>query len=994
MVTTTLRQVQPLVQLNPIRRKSSVPKAGTTYKDRVPDALVPVQPKLTTSEQIQDWLAKNIHDMDAPYAYIGDEPNTWKKDWKDYDFKVAIVGGMSYNSSEGNLAVPLIYSQLNHTRPQYVTERAYFPNTRREWKMYRDEGVPIFSLENKKPFNQFDVIGFSISYIMPYLHIAPMLHYSGIPVWALDRRQDDPIIMVGGCMSFVAEILGGGRGGVYDLAFIGESEDGLENILDEIRDARQKGVPRREMLLDLQRRYGSKGVYVPQFYDVEYDSDSKEISKRIKLEEGIPDRIRKAYVKNLDDGFILTDPFISYAGGMAMGHLEIARGCSSACNFCQEGFNYRPYRERSVDVVVPKMKELMENVGSVDVVPASFTSSDHHSINQIMKRLLEEVTDQVNIISQRADAFGLDPTFAWLTGMGGSKTVSVGQEGISQRMRDVMTKAISEENLLRTAEFALKAGYKSIKYFMITNVPGTTDSDYEELLTYLDKLAVLKEKYNPKCEIKLSFTPLFISAFTPFQWHAATVDERSLTPWIPEIKKRGMGFRLGSGARHDESYLSQMFHLADRRITDIVVKSAIEQEFYHFGATPKGTVEKWEAMLGEKGLSFQYYFQEKHKDWIFGWDFVDNLTEKEALWSEYSRSRQGMGHLEPCINECYQCGACSTETWRQRKGWAKIKKEDAKSVDPNKVQVIRQKGMVQRARLRVVVKPTHRYVAKDHWRLQFRRASYKTGVPLDKKTVAFASDEIRMLNWISGVDYVDLKLTDHVFDKDKFVSSEFNKWFTGVKVTDARIYNDMKGMSTVRDTCLYELPVSGKSRNELQEAIDTFMKYKPFTKEQKKLIPNDKPGRDGKVPKDVKRNYLKANPQCARIKRMGFKGIERVIVDFRELVDDIWIVEDTNKALHLRMKARGEVTPYDIYQLVVKSKWRGPSPASRLEYLMEDVDDQDDFMSGRCTECDRSIEKNLFGVELHGEYCLKHQAYSDILNVNAQSDESALLAAG
>ena len=974
--------VQPLIQFNNLVRKTpgSI-KESDTYRDPVPDPIPPATPSLKTSEDIKAWLAEHIHQMDAPYAYIGDEPNTFHKDWADHDFRTVIVGGMSYNSSEGNLAVPLIYSQLNHTRPQYITERAFFPNTRKEWKMFRDTGVPIFSLENKRPFKDFDVIGFSISYIMPFLHIFPMLHYSGIAGYALDRKQDDPIVMVGGCMSFVAEILGGGRGGVYDLAFIGESEDGFEELLDEIRDQRARGVPRREMLLDIQRRYGDRGVYVPQFYDVEYDKKTHAIVRRTKLEDGIPDRIRKAYVRDLNSGFLLTDPFISYAGGMAMGHLEIARGCSSACNFCQEGFNYRPYRERSSEVVVPAMKELMENVGSIDVVPASFTSSDHHQINEIMKRLLEEVTDKVNIISQRADAFGLDPSFAWLTGMGGSKTVSVGQEGISQRMRDVMTKAISEENLLKTAEFALRAGYKSIKYFMITNVPGTTDSDYEELLIYLDKLAVLRDKYNPKCEIKLSFTPLFLSAFTPFQWHKVTVDERSLTTWIPEIKKRGFGFRLGSGARHDESYISQMFHLGDRRITSIMVQSAMEQDFYHFGATPKGTADKWSEMLAEKDISFDFFFQEKPEDWIFSWDFVDNLTQKSALWSEYIRSRQGMGHLEPCINECYQCGACDSHTWRQRKGWAKAKLADSTAIDLDKVRIIRQKGMVQRARLRVQIDDDHRYVAKDHWRLQFRRACYKTKIPIEK-TIAFASDSIKMLNWISGVDYVDLKLTEHVFDSSIFTSDEFNKWLTGVKVTDVRVYDDMKGLTTIRDTCFYELPVPGVLKSEMQTNIDTFLDYIPYTKAQKNEIPNDQPGRDGKVPREIKREFLKANPQCGRIKRMGFKGIERVIVDFRSLVDEIWIVEDSQGELSLRIKARGEVTPYDIYQKLTRRKWKGGAsqPAARLEFLTAIDDEQDDFTEVRCVETDVVIEKNLFGDQLHEDYCLRYQPSEDIYN--------------
>jgi radical SAM superfamily enzyme YgiQ (UPF0313 family) len=796
----------------------------------------------------------------------------------------------------------------------------------------------------------------------------------------LDRKQDDPIVLVGGCMSFVAEVICGGRGGIPDIVFIGESEDGLELLLDDIREQRQRGVPRREMLLDLQRRYGDRGVYVPQFYDVEYAEDTKEIVRRVKHEDGIPDRIRKAYVRDLNSGFILKDPFLSYAGGMAMGHLEIARGCSSACNFCQEGFNYRPYRERDVNVAVPAMKELMENVGSVDVVPASFTSSDHHQINEMMARLLTEVTDEVNIISQRADAFGLDPTFATLTGIGGSKTVSVGMEGISQRMRDIMTKAISEDNLLRTVEFALRSGYQSIKFFMITNVPGTTDSDYEELLRFLDKVHVIREKYNPKCEIKLSFTPLFISGLTPFQWHKVTVEERTLTPWIPKIKAKGFGFRLGSGARHDESFLSQVFHLGDRRLTDIMVKSTLEQNFYHFGTTPKGTVEKWEAMFAEKGISFEYFFQEKHPDWNFSWDHVDNLTEKDALYSEYMRSRQAMGHLEPCINECYQCGACDETIWKQRKGWAKAKIKDSESVDVQNVKknIIRQKGMVQRARLRVSVDEAHRYVNKDHWRLQFRRASYKNDVPLDKKTVAMASDSIKMMNWISGVDYVDLKLTEHVFDPENFMSHSFNKWLTGVRVTDAMIYNDMKGMNTIRDTCLYEMwtevPIS-----TVKDRIEWFLAQPVVTAD----IPNDKPGRDGKVPKEIKRQFIKDHPTCGRIKRMGFKGVERVIVDFRALVDDIWIVPTQHGTL-VRLKSRGEVTPYDIHQLIFKSKWKlgNFSPPARLEFLIETNDDQDDFMVDRCQECGGNIEQNLFGKPLSTERCLRHQAQDEIYQLN------------
>jgi len=979
------------IPLTTLKRRSSTvfKKDVETYRDPMPDPIIPDQPLVATKADIETWLEAHIHHMDAPFAYLGDEPNTWNKDWDSEEYKDAtklcLVGSMSYLSSEGNLAIPLIYSQINHTRPNYVTERCFFPNSRVELGMFKDDKVSFFSIENKRPFRDFDILGFSVSYIMPFLHLAPMLTQSGIAPYALDRKQDDPIVLVGGCMSFVCEILAGGRGGVYDIAFIGESEDGFEEVCDEIMKHRKAGTPRREMLLDIQKRYGDRGIYCPQFYEVEYDKATHEIVRRVPLEEGIPERIKKAYVKDLNKGFMLTDPFISYAGGMAMGHLEIARGCSSACNFCQEGFNYRPYRERSQEVAVPAMKELMENVGSVDVVPASFTSSDHHEINSMIKQLLETVTDRVNIISQRADAFGLDPTFAWLTGMGGSKTVSVGMEGISQRMRDIMTKAISEDNLLRTTEFALRAGYQSIKYFMITNVPGTLDSDYEELLVFLDKVALLREKYNPRCEIKLSFTPLFISAFTPFQWHAITVDDRTLTPWIPQIKARGFGFRLGSGARFDEAYLSQTFHVADRRITSIMVDDNRDNNYFHFGTTPKGTVQRWDEHLAKKDLSFKWYFQEKHEDWNFSWDFVDNLTEKSALLSEYRRSRQAMGHLEPCINECYQCGACDTDTWQQRKGWAKAKKLDAEKVNVDDINVIRRSGMVQRARLRVQVQESHRYVEKDHWRLQVRRACYKMGIPIDPKTIAMASDQIKMLNWISGVDYVDLKLVEHLFDTDIFTSEEFNSHLHGMKVTDAKIYNDMKGMRTIQDLCLYELEVN-KPMPDVEARIAWFLAQEVVTDE----IPNDVPGKgkEGKVDRRTKSAFMKAHPTCGRIKKMGFKGVERVIVDFRAYVDDVWAMQLPDGKVKLRMLIRGEVSPYDFIQMLVKIRWKQGigAPAARLEFLLaEDDGDQDSFLVPRCVESDRNIEQNLFGDPIHDDYCLRLQPWEDIYTHSAQS---------
>lgn len=945
----------------------------TLYKDQVPDKRIPATPKVTSPDEIQKWLESQLPTMDHPYAYLGDEPNTWKKDWDGNDFKMCLVGAMSYASSEGNLAIPLIYSQMNHGRPEYVTERTYFPNSRAEIKKFVDDGVPFFSLESKRPLGDFDVLAFSVSYIMPYLHIPLMLHLSGINCWAWDRKEDDPIVVVGGCMSFVSEIIAGGRGGIPDIIYVGESEDCWLDLVDDIRDwklgkyefkcGNYESRGKYEFLLDVQRKY-SRGVYVPRLYDVEYYADSKEIASRIELEGRIPKRIKKAYQKNMNEGnYFLTDPFISFAGGMAMGHFEIARGCSNHCNFCQEGWTYSPYRERDPDLSVEKMAELMWNTGSVDVVPASFTSSDHHHINYIIKRLMEEVTADVSIISQRADAFSADPAFAQLTGLGGSHTVSIGMEGISQRMRDVMSKGVTEQSLLSSIEYALKAGYTGIKLFMITNVPGASNEDYEEMLEFLDKVNLIREKYNPSSEIKLSFTPLFMSGHTPFQWHAVTVEERSLTPWIKEIKKRGFGFRLGSGARQEESWLSQLFHLADRRITDILVRAAIDDGYVHYGSTSKGTIEKWKGYLAEKDLSFEFFFKEKHEDWIFPWDHLDMLFTKDSLWKEYLLSRQSVGRSIPCVNNaCYRCGACDKDIWCQRKGWRNKKKQDGVLIDPQQIQVIRQKGTVQTVRLRVEIDALHRFVERDHWRLQFRRACYLLKIPLSKKGISFASDRIKMFNWISGVDYVDIQLIEHTWDKSVFTSDNFNNLLRGCRVTNAHIYNDMKRAAMLQDLCLYEIKTD-ETINTIDEKISWFLNQ-----------PECSDVIDNTLDRKAKSVFKKKWPTVGVIKTMGFRGLERVMVDFRKLVQDIWKVERDGQ-LYLRMTIRGVLSPYDLYQMLFKKKWKSSigMPAQRLEYLVASDGDQDDFMVDRCEVCDAQIEQNIFGDPVDDMYCLRHQ---------------------
>lgn len=951
-----------------------------------------------TPAEINAWLKKNLHALDCPHAYLGDEPNSFHRDWEALDFRVCLAGAMSYLASEGNLALPLIYSELNHAREDWIVERTYFPTSRKEISLFKKEKVPPFSLESRRPLKDFDVIAFSISYIMPYLHIPFFMDWAGIPVYANDRAENDPFVVVGGCMSYCCEILAGGNGGVYDFAYIGESEGHFVKVLEFIKAGRGAGKSRDEILYRLATTF--EGIYVPKFYDVEYDSETKEIKGRSRkvnpwledhhlVADRLPERIKKAWTPSLDSCFIATDPFVSFAGGMAMGHVEISRGCSNSCHFCQEGFNYRPYRERSVPVAVEALKATMRNTGAKDVIPSAFTSSDHHQRNLLVKRLLEEVTSDVHIISQRADAFGSDPLFAELTAVGGSHTVSIGMEGVSQRVRDVLNKCITEEHLLLAITHAIRSNYTSIKLFMIANVPGTIDSDYEELMTFLDKVIVIRQAYIQeqeeikahdrnakviKCEIKLSFTPLFISAFTPFQWYGATIEERNLTSWIPKIKEKGFGFRLGSGARFDEAFLSQLFHLGDRRLTEIIVKEAIEGEFLHFGGTSKGRKQKWDALLAEQGLSFEYYLGPKRQEFIFPWDFINNRVGKKALWKQYQNSIEASSTRTPCIRSCYDCGACPPEIKKEREDW----QPDLKEMDTSTLQIVKQRMQSREfmwVRGRFVIDAMHRTVPKDHWVHQVRRAAYLNDYPIDKSKVSFASDKIQLFNWISGLDYVDLGFLEQPPKTVRFIE-EMNRHLSGAKFEQAARLGRADKTKKLRGlTALtwYVMPLD-RDPEEVAAKIVAFLGLPPVPSDVK--IPNDPPGtrRENKVPREEKAAFMKAYPTVGRIQKKSQRGVIRIMVDLRPLIDDMWVTRSNGPELH--MLVRGGVSPYDVFKGVMRTTWK--AGISRPAFCVETVDlttydgESEDFFSAQCEVCGATIQNNLIGTPLHDRFCIKH----------------------
>lgn len=429
-----------------------------------------------TREGISSWLEENIPFLDNPeiYATRGDEMNTVHRNWEEADFRLLLAGGMPYRSSVGNLAIPLIYSEIaDETDDKFYFDRAYFWESRADFEKMTKGGLPIFGLESRQPIFNFDVVGFSLSYLQTILHPQIMMKWSGIPHKAKDRTADDPLIIFGGHHCYVNTEV---AWEIPDFVYIGEFSAGALDIYEKYREAKKLGQPKWEFIKELAMDH-TPGVYVPSFYREEYSSYHPYPIKRVvPLLEGLPYPVEKAYVHNLDlDAHINTKPIVPFMNaGMGTAEIMSSEGCPAAvCTFCSEGQTNKPYRFFSVDKIVEAAKEQMKYSGMKSFTLSAFDGAGHPQKKRLIMELLEQVSDDVALLSLRVDEMADDPEFASLSTSSGNKTLSLGVEGMSERMRAVYQKHCTTDDLLEVVERAIAAGAQKVKFFMIANHPGS-----------------------------------------------------------------------------------------------------------------------------------------------------------------------------------------------------------------------------------------------------------------------------------------------------------------------------------------------------------------------------------------------------------------------------------------------------------------------------------------------------------------------------------------
>jgi|LSQX01.1.fsa_nt_gb radical SAM family uncharacterized protein len=565
-----------------------------------------------------------------------------------------------YEIGMSNLALVILYHLLNEI-PYVYCERAFSP-----WKdmdaIMRDRNIPLSSLETRTPLSEFDVVGFSLQYEMCYTNVLQMLDLSGIPFFSSDRKEDDPIVIAGGPVVYNAEPVAD----FFDMIVIGEAEDVLSEMMELIRDYKRSRntvtpMSRRELLL---LSAAVPGVYVPSLYDVTYREDGTVEAVR-PTDPAAPERIGKRIVDNLDTAYFPTDPIVPHTRIVHdRSYLELFRGCGHGCRFCQAGFLYRPVRERSAETLIDQALALEKNTGYDELGMLSLSTGDYSGLKKLAEALVEPLGERhtsLSLPSLRVDSFsiGLMEKVSDTRKTG----LTFAPEAGTQRLRDVINKGISEEDILSALELAFEGGWTRVKLYFMLGLPTETMEDVMGIAEmarkierlYFDVTARTGQRKR-KLEIIVSTSMFIPKPFTPFQWEKQDTREMLIE------KQKALAERMRSRnikySWHDPdtSVWETVMSRGDRRLAPVLADGYRSGLFFD-AWDDCFRLGQWLEVLAAHGLNLPFYsHRERGDDEVFPWDHIDPGVNKSYLLLERKRAYEG-SVTPPCRPGCRACGA-------------------------------------------------------------------------------------------------------------------------------------------------------------------------------------------------------------------------------------------------------------------------------------------------------------------------------------------------
>lgn len=599
--------------------------------------------------------------IEKPVRYIGGEYNAVMKDPEKVNIRYAFCFPDVYEIGMSHLGLQILYDSFNSMDDVWC-ERVYSPWVDLDAVM-RKEHIPLFALESQDPIRDFDFLGITIQYEMCYTNILQVLDLAQIPLLAVERGEDCPIVIGGGPCTYNPEPLAD----FFDIFYIGEGETRYRELFTLYEECREQKLGRLEFL---RRAAKLPGLYVPRLYDVEYKEDGT-IKRFFPLEDGIPAVIRKEIVMDMTQVSYPTKPvvpFIKVTQDRAV--LEIQRGCIRGCRFCQAGQLYRPVRERDVEDLKKYALEILENTGHEELSLSSLSSSDYSRLPELVDFLIEECGKQhvnISLPSLRIDAFSLDVMSKVQDVKKSSLTFA--PEAGSQRLRDVINKGLTEEVILKGAGLAFEGGWSRVKLYFMLGLPTETPEDIRGIAELCNKIAALyfdtvpKEKRGGSRVQIVASTSFFVpKPFTPFQWAAQCTKEDFLDKAYQtrkaiseQLNQKSIKYNWHEA---DASVMEGVLARGDRRLCQVIRKVYEKGGFYDAWGEYYDN-DRWLETLEECGLSADFYtHRERSTEEILPWDFIDCGVTKEFLKREWEKA-QREEISENCKEKCQGCGAAS-----------------------------------------------------------------------------------------------------------------------------------------------------------------------------------------------------------------------------------------------------------------------------------------------------------------------------------------------
>ena len=603
---------------------------------------------------LKHFVTENILPLvEMPGQYIGGEWNSVVKNHAEIDVKVALAFPDTYSIGMSHLGIQILYGLLNE-RNDTVCERVFAPLDDME-SLMRKHKIPLFSLETYTPLREFDLVGFSLQYELSYTNVLNMLNLSEIPIMSSERCETDPLIIAGGPCAISPEAVAD----FIDIFLIGDGEESLPQLVELFKDMKRRKLSRKERIIAIAQAL--RNAYAPSLYEVSYYQDNtiREIHPKIS---GLPSLIRSASVKDLNKTYYPTKPIVPYVKTI---HdritIEVMRGCTQGCRFCQAGMSKRPTRPRTVENVLKLAELSYVNTGHNEISLASLSISDY----PFSKRLMEEmnhvfVPRHVNISfpSLRVnEQLVLLPSLLNTVRKSG---LTLAPEAATPALRKIINKNITDEDLYKGIEEAFAQGWNLVKLYFMVGLPTETDDDIDAIARLACNVSDLKKGINGSFgQVNISIAPFVPKAHTPFQWHPMITLQR-----IKEIRNRLFDRIRRKSIRikfhnTERSILEGVFARGDRRLGRVIYQAWQDgckfdawEEHFHF--------QKWLDAFQKVGVDWTFYVhRQRNDDEVFPWDHVSCGIVKPFLLSERQKSLHEEITPDCRIDECPECGSCA-----------------------------------------------------------------------------------------------------------------------------------------------------------------------------------------------------------------------------------------------------------------------------------------------------------------------------------------------